>query len=78
MELKEMSLKVLPLSIVPTEYLSTPQLEWLVEFGENSYVQAHIDDEAELSELDNWVLTNFPELALVDSFLIHIDVNLEE
>ena len=73
MALESKELKVLKLSEIPTGFVEG---SWILDCDPGSYHQAHICHLDENDEIDKWIVETYPELKEVDSFLVHIDVDL--
>lgn len=45
---------------------------WLEEYQPGCYIECHIDEEEEMNELDNWLISNYPGIEK-ETFFIEID-----
>lgn len=68
-KLKEINLKVLSYSSIPTELSHN---SWINDYPNECYIMCHIPDDEEKDDLDNWIIENYPELQEKE-FLIEMD-----
>jgi len=73
MEIKTFQIHTLKLSEVPEE-LRDLALLCLTTDGKGTFHQVHYNEDEEDSELDKWILSNYPELKDLDYFFFEIDI----
>jgi hypothetical protein len=65
--IKNINKKVLELKEIPLD-IQLP--DWLENKYEHAYIECHLDETYNETELSKWIMKTYPEL-LEDSFLIH-------
>ena len=70
MALEKITKFVFPISEIPKELVKG---SWILDYPRHAFIEAHLDEETESDELDEWIIGKYPELVEEDSFFIYVD-----